>query len=68
MAVSKVIYGGKSIIDLTSDTVTKETLFAGYKAHDKAGNIITGTAAQVNITVSDSSVMTVSGETLIITT
>ena len=41
--VSKVIYGGETLIDLTSDTVTPATLLAKETAHDKAGNPITGT-------------------------
>lgn len=48
MAVNKVVYntnkGQEVLIDLTADTVTKETLGAGVKAHDASGNVITGTA------------------------
>ena len=33
MAVSKVVYGQETIIDLTQDTVTKDTLLAGATAH-----------------------------------
>lgn len=40
---NKVIYGGKTLIDLTTDTVVPEKLLKGYKAHDKSGNIIDGT-------------------------
>lgn len=43
MAVNKVIYGGETLVDLTSDTVTPETLAEGYTAHDKSGNAIVGT-------------------------
>lgn len=43
MAINKVIYGGGTLIDLTTDTVTAETLKTGVTAHDKAGNQITGT-------------------------
>lgn len=45
MAISKVIYGGNTLIDLTGDTVTAQTLLAGVTAHDKAGNPIVGTAS-----------------------
>lgn len=45
MAVNKVTYGGKTLVDLTSDTVTPETLAEGVTAHDKGGNVITGTLA-----------------------
>lgn len=40
--VNKVIYGGSTLIDLTSDTVDAAHLLSGYKAHDKSGAPITG--------------------------
>lgn len=43
MAKNKIIYGDTVLIDLTSDTVDAEHLLSGYTAHDKSGNIITGT-------------------------
>ena len=43
MAVNKVEYGGSTLIDLTSDTVTADNLLSGYTAHDKTGTLITGT-------------------------
>ena len=43
MAVSKVIFGGETVIDLTSDTVTPDTLAVGVTAHDKSGTAIVGT-------------------------
>lgn len=43
MAISKVIYGGNTLIDLTADTVTKDKLLKGYKAHGADGEVITGT-------------------------
>lgn len=43
MAVSKVIYGGQTLIDLTGDTVTPEKLLKGAKAHGANGEPITGT-------------------------
>lgn len=42
---NKVIFGGKTLIDLTGDSVTPEKLLAGAKAHDKSGATITGTCA-----------------------
>lgn len=42
MAVSKIVYDGRALIDLTADTVTADTLLSGTTAHDKAGNAITG--------------------------
>lgn len=44
MAANKVVYGNRTLIDLTSDTVTEDALIRGYTAHDKSGTIITGTA------------------------
>lgn len=41
--VNKVIINGETVLDLTSDTVTPETLDAGVTAHDAAGNAIIGT-------------------------
>lgn len=46
MAVNKVIYGSEVKIDLTGDTVTPETLANGITAHDKSGEIITGTSTK----------------------
>lgn len=43
MAINKVIYGGDTLIDLTSDTVDAAHLLSGYTAHDKSGTVITGT-------------------------
>lgn len=42
MAKNKIIYGGQTLIDLTADTVTADKLAYGYTAHDRAGDIITG--------------------------
>ena len=43
MAVSKVIYGGTTLIDLTADTVTADKLLTGIKAHGADGEPVTGT-------------------------
>lgn len=42
MAVSKVIYGGTTLIDLTADTVTADKLLTGIKAHGADGEPVTG--------------------------
>lgn len=46
MAVNKVVYntenGAETLIDLTRDTVTPETLAEGVTAHDASGNVIAG--------------------------
>lgn len=44
MSVNKVIYGNRTLIDLSADTVTADKLLSGYTAHDKSGAQITGTA------------------------
>lgn len=54
MAVSKVIFGNSTLIDLTADTVSADKMYTGTTAHAKDGTVITGTAA-----------VSVSGETLI---
>lgn len=40
---NKVVYAGKTLIDLTEDTVTPATLKSGVTAHNAAGAKITGT-------------------------
>lgn len=42
--INKVIYGGTTLIDLTSDTVTADKLAYNITAHDKSGAVITGTS------------------------
>lgn len=43
--VNKVIYGGKTLIDLTSDTATADKVLAAYTFHDKTGAPVKGTCA-----------------------
>ena len=42
-AINKVIFGSDTLIDLTEDTVSPETLGKGVTAHDKSGVPIVGT-------------------------
>ena len=42
MAKNKIIFGNTVLIDLTSDTVAADKMLYGYTAHDKAGDVITG--------------------------
>lgn len=51
MANNKVIFAGKVLIDLTSDTVTADSLLEGMTAHTKTGEQVVGTMKQM--TVSD---------------
>ncbi len=43
MAVNKVVYGGRTVMDVTGDTVTPETLAEGTTATNAAGEKILGT-------------------------
>ena len=43
MAKNKIIYGDEVLIDLTADTVEADKLLKGITAHDKSGEVITGT-------------------------
>lgn len=43
MGVSKVVYGGNTLIDLTTDTIEAAKLLSGYTAHGADGETITGT-------------------------
>lgn len=42
MEISKVIYGGRTLIDLTNDTVAADYLMEGITAHNAAGVIVSG--------------------------
>lgn len=42
--VSKVVYFGDTLIDLTNDTIEASKLLSGFTAHDKSGAPITGTS------------------------
>ena len=42
MAISKVVYGGDVLIDLTADSITKDKLLKGYTAHGADGEVING--------------------------
>ena len=42
MGKSKIIYGGKVLMDLTADTITKDKLLTGYTAHGADGEPIEG--------------------------
>ena len=42
MAHGKVVFGDEVLIDLTSDTVTEDTLLKGSTAHGADGEVVTG--------------------------
>lgn len=50
---NKIIYGGQTLIDLTSDTVDAAHLLSTYTAHDKSGAIITGSCTYDSDTSDD---------------
>lgn len=54
MAVNKVNYYGKVLIDISDSTVTAETLLEGIIAYDASGNRIVGTMKpSVSVSVTD---------------
>lgn len=40
--VSKVVYGGQTLIDLTADTIKSDKLLKGYTAHGADGEVLDG--------------------------
>ena len=50
---NKIIYGGQTLIDLTSDTVDAAHLLSTYTAHDKSGAVITGSCTYDSDTSED---------------
>lgn len=57
MNVNKVVFNNQTLIDLTDDTVTPETLAEGYTAHNAAGNPIVGTMKVIEPLVTKSVVL-----------
>ena len=51
MGVSKVDYAGRTLIDLTADTITPEKMLTGTTAHNATGEKITGTLDDVTAEV-----------------
>ena len=49
MGRSKIVYAGDTLLDLTEDTVTPQTLLKGKTAHNAAGELITGVYEPMNI-------------------
>lgn len=47
MAVNKVNFGNTTLIDISNDTVTANTLLSGATAHDNSGTQITGAVTVV---------------------
>lgn len=53
MAANKIVYGGRTLIDLTGDSVTPKTMLEGATAHDKRGQAISGAVPRVSLTVDE---------------
>lgn len=49
MAVSKVVFGQDTIIDLTADTVAEDSLLAGATAHSASGEKIEGGVSFITV-------------------
>lgn len=43
MAISKIIYAGNTLIDLTADTIAADKLLKGFTAHGANGEAVVGT-------------------------
>ena len=54
MAISKVIYDDRVLLDISGDTVTKDKLLKGATAHGADGELITGTCDYNTNTTVDS--------------
>lgn len=54
--ISKIIYGGNTLIDLTADTVTANSLLSGYTAHGADGEAINGSCSFDSDTSNDTAV------------
>lgn len=64
MAINKVVYDGRVLIDLTDSTVTPETLAEGVVAYNAKGERIVGTmkqGSQVTVTDDENGNVVVSG-------
>lgn len=64
MAINKVVYNGKTLIDLTNDTVGADLLQSGITAHKKDGTSISGSIPLSNAgeTITDSNLFYTRGQ------
>lgn len=65
--INKVVLGSDTVLDLTSDTVTPETLLVGTTAHNAKGEIITGTLVPCTVYSAESPAATTTNSTRIFT-
>ena len=54
MAINKVIYGDRTLIDLTEDTVSAENLMKGFTAHNSKGELIVGEGVEQKFVIGTS--------------
>lgn len=66
MAYNKVIYADQTLIDLTGDTVTEDTLVEGKIAHNAKGEQIVGTMKAPTVTDDGNGGLVFSGVTVIV--
>lgn len=59
--INKINYGGRTLIDLTADTVTEDTLLSGTTAHDATGKVINGQYTKPKIKLSKTVEITENG-------
>lgn len=59
MSVKKIEFDGKTLIDLTEDTVTAGSMLNGVTAHNNEGDIVTG-----NIPTKTAANLTANGKTV----
>lgn len=66
MVYNKVIYADQTLIDLTGDTVTADTLVEGKVAHNAKGEQIVGTMKAPTVTDDGNGGLVFSGVTVIV--
>ena len=66
MGYSKCIFNGRTIIDLTSDTVSADKLLEGCTAHGADGEPITGTMKKMTVSDDGNGNVTISGLAVIV--
>lgn len=51
MSVNKVVYAGKTLVDMTGATATAAQILSGYTAYGKSGAILSGTTHEICLRV-----------------
>lgn len=66
MGYSKLVYAGKTMMDLTGDTVTSDKLLEGCTAHGADGEKITGTMKKMAVTDDGNGNVSISGVAVVV--